>query len=295
VPVIYVTSNEPGAGKTGVAAAIARHYAYLGVPTKLARVADENGNAAADATYYSGLDYVPGTNPAVIEAAAIADPGSRDILVVEGPIGDSPAGARVVLVGRETLPVVPDGVEPSAIVVTAVSNEDSAKLPATVGEAPVIALAPDRTLAGFAVEDVRDLLRPETLVEGDIVDVTCDNLVIAPIGSDAGQPYFRRFQRQAIVVRYDKTDMHLAALRAQPVCLILTGGRRPSEYSFDAARAAGVPMYLSRADTENTVIALEGIFDQTRFHGEAKLERMAELLEGANVYDALAIEVPVPS
>lgn len=293
MPIIYVTSNEHGSGKTGVAAAIARHYAYLGVPTKLARV-NEDGNAAADAAFFAGLDYVPGSTPSPVDASAVADPGSRDILVVEGPAASAPAGARVVLVGRETLPAVPDGVEPAAIVVTAVANQDLAKLPATQGDAPVIALAPDRTLAGFAVEDVRDLLHAETLVEGDIVDgATCDNLVIAPIGSDAGQPYFRRFERQAIVVRYDKTDMHLAALRANPVCLVLTGGRRPSEYSFDAARAAGVPMYLSRADTENTVIALEGVFDKTRFQGEAKLERMSELLEGANVYDALAIEVPV--
>lgn len=294
MPVIYVTSNEPGAGKTGVAAAIARHYAYLGVPTTLARVA-EDGNASKDADFFATLHYVPGSANAPVEASSVSDPGSRDVLVVEGPTANVPAGARVVLVGRETLPTVPDGVEPAAIVVTAVSNEDAAKLPATQGEAPVIALAADRTLAGFAVDDVRELLHAETLVEGDVIDATCDNLVIAPIGSDAGQPYFRRFERQAIVVRYDKTDMHLAALRAQPVCLVLTGGRRPSEYSFDAARAAGVPMFLSRADTENTVIALEGIFDETRFHGEAKLERMAELLEGANVYDALAIEVPIPS
>jgi BioD-like phosphotransacetylase family protein len=293
VPVIYVTSTEAGSGKTGVAAAIARHYAYLGVPTKLARVGGD-GNAAKDAVYFGSLHYVPGSAIAPVEASTVADPGSRDVLVVEGPVDSAPAGARVVLVGRETLPDVPSGMSPATIVVIAASTEALGKLPSTQGEAPVVALPADRTLAGFSVDDARGLLNAETLVEGDQVDTTCDNLVIAPIGSDAGQPYFRRFNRQAIVVRYDKTDMHLAALRAQPVCLILTGGRRPSEYSFDAARAAGVPMFLSRADTENTVIALEGIFDQTRFHGEAKLERMAELLEGANVYDALAIEVAVP-
>ena len=43
-------------------------------------------------------------------------------------------------------------------------------------------------------------------------------------------------------------------------------------------RPAGVPVMLSRTDTENTVIALEGIFDRTRFHGERKLERMSDLL-----------------
>jgi hypothetical protein len=44
---------------------------------------------------------------------------------------------------------------------------------------------------------------------------------------------------------------------------------------------------LSRTDTENTVIALEGIFDKTRFHGERKLDRMAELLTEGGLFDAL--------
>ena len=79
-----------------------------------------------------------------------------------------------------------------------------------------------------------------------------------------------------------------AALRADPNVLILTGGRRPSEYLFDAASAKGIPVLLSRTDTENTVIALEGVFDHTRFQGDRKLDRMAELLEGSGLFEALA-------
>ena len=45
---------------------------------------------------------------------------------------------------------------------------------------------------------------------------------------------------------------------------------------------------LSRTDTENTVIALEGIFDRTRFHGERKLERMAELLGSTGLAERVA-------
>ena len=112
--------------------------------------------------------------------------------------------------------------------------------------------------------------------------------MIAPIGSDVGQPYLRRFESKAVVVRFDKTDQHLAALKANPNVLILTGGRQPSGYLFDAAGASGVPVLLSRTDTENTVIALEGIFDKTRFHGERKLDRMAELLADSGLIEALA-------
>jgi BioD-like phosphotransacetylase family protein len=91
-----------------------------------------------------------------------------------------------------------------------------------------------------------------------------------------------------VVARFDRTDMHLAASRRTNV-LILTGGRRPSDYTFDAASSQGVPVLLSRTDTENTVIALEGIFDRTRFQGERKLDRMAELLDSSGLYEALGI------
>ena len=135
----------------------------------------------------------------------------------------------------------------------------------------------------------RVALNADVIVQGDDMNATCDHLVVAPISSDAGQPYFRRFPSKAVVVRFDKTDMHLAAMQAAPECLILTGGRQPSGYLFDAAGARGIPVLLSRTDTENTVIALEGIFDRTRFQGERKLDRMAALLEPTGLWDALAI------
>jgi len=294
VPLIYVTSSNAGSGKTGIAVAIARHYAYRGVPTLLARV-EGDGDAARDAAFFASLDFVPGSAPATFAPGVLADPGSRDLLVAEGSPADAPAGARIVLIGKSALPEVPSGMAPAVVVVTDVSADAAAQLPESVAGAPVIALTSDRVLAGFEASTVREILNAETLVDGDPSATTCDNLVIAPIGSDAGQPYFRRFQRACVVVRFDKTDQHLAALRSDPVCLVLTGGRRPSEYTFDAARAKGVPVYLSRTDTENTVILLESLFDRTRFVGDAKVERMSGIVEDSGIFDALAIEVPIAS
>ncbi|GIW12580.1 MAG: hypothetical protein KatS3mg062_0019 [Tepidiforma sp.] len=98
-----------------------------------------------------------------------------------------------------------------------------------------------------------------------------------------------------VVARFDRTDMHLAALRANPNALILTGGRQPSGYTLDAASASGIPVVLSRTDTENTVIALERVFEGTRFRGERKLERMGELLEGTGLVDAVLAAVSAPA
>lgn len=281
---IYVTSANPGEGKTGVAAAIARSIAYSGTPVRLVRLADGDGsNAGADADWFASLDFAPGS-PAGVQSAA-PEPAAGETVVVEGPLAGAPAGAKVVLVARGKKPASnPDGT--AAVVVTGVSGLDGVSEAA--GAPLVISIGDDRTLAGFSVSEVRAALDAEVLVEGEDGDPTSDHLVIAPIGSDAGQPYFRQFESKAVVVRFDKTDQHLAAIRGNSNVLILTGGRRPSDNAVDAASASGVPVLLSRTDTENTVIALEGIFDRTRFHGERKLERMAGLLAASGIAAVLS-------
>ncbi len=284
MPLILVTSREPGEGKTGVAAAIARQAAYSGTAAKLVRLGSPEGAAAVrDALWFGGLDFAPGSDPQPVAAAA--DPGAGALVVAEGSLEEVKTAAlpsaRMVLVARGSDLEVPEGLVPADIVV--MGGERTGPLEAR-GGARVFGLADDRTLAGFAVSDLRDRLRAEVLVEGDGADATCDYLVIAPISSDAGQPYFRRFHDQAVVARFDKTDMHLAAIRAAPHCLVLTGGRYPSDYVYDAARASQLPVLLSRTDTENTVIALEGIWGQSPFRGDRKLDRMAELLEAAGFF-----------
>lgn len=283
VALIYVTSANPGEGKTGVAAAIARTLAYSGTPVRLVRLTEEGSNAEADAAWFGGLDFAPGSESA--PAGSVPGDMSDTTLVVEGPISSAPAGAKVVMVSRGSKAAAAPG-GTVANVVTAANGHDA--VTNLGGTPPVIQLGDDRTLSGFSAAEAKAALNAEVLVEGDIShDVTSDHLVIAPIGSDAGQPYFKRFDSLAVVCRFDRTDMHLAAIKSEPNVLILTGGRRPSGYLFDAAGANGIPVLLSRTDTENTVIALEGIFDKTRFHGERKLDRMAELLTEGGLFEAL--------
>jgi hypothetical protein len=59
------------------------------------------------------------------------------------------------------------------------------------------------------------------------------------------------------------------------------------DYLFDVATAEGVPVLLGMNDTENTVIALEAVFDGTRFHGPRKLDRMVALATRAGLFDAI--------
>ncbi len=288
MPLLTVISDAPGAGKTGVAATVARSLAYAGRRVWLVRGEGDGGNAADDAHWYSTLEFAPGSASTPVAANVIPPPNDDEVVVAEldEPLERADA---TILVTRG----LPDEarvaeVAPLAVVAVDVAASVLADAPDECGGAPLVALPEDRTLAGFSVSEAQAALRAETLVEGDGLDPTCDHLVIAPIGSDSGQPYLERFESKAVVVRFDKTDQHLAALATEPACLILTGGRRPSEYLYDAASARGVPVMLSRTDTENTVIALEGIFDRTRFHGERKLERMSELLSGTGLVERVS-------
>jgi len=285
VPVIVVTSAEQGTGKTAVAAAIARHAAYAGQPVRLVRLSSDapGSNAVADAEWFGSLYFVPDSPAQPLDPTDVPE-DPADLLVVEADsaqLGDA-VDVPVVVVLREGQQP-PAGLKPTATVVTRANQ-------AAPGDDPsVVHIPEDRTLNGFSLDEARSLLHAETLVEGDPIATTCDHLVIAPIGSDAGQPYFKRFESPAVVARFDKTDMHLAAMQANPVFLILSGGRRPSEYLFDAASAQGIPVLLSRTDTENTVIALERIWDRTRFFGERKLDRMSELLVQVGFFAALGL------
>lgn len=287
MPVIVVTSQDQGAGKTGVAASLARHIAYAGRPVRLLRTVGD-GNSGLDGAYFASLEFVPGTKAEPIAPADVANP-RVGTYVVEAALADAeqlPA-ARLVLVSRglppESLPV---GIDVTRVVVTAVdgSGED---LPDNIDSVPVVGVPDDQRLAGFSVAEAREALDAQVLVPGEGEDTTCDQLVLAPISSDAGQPYLKRFNNSAVVCRFDRADMHLAAIRSNPSCLILTGGRRPSDYLFDAARSQGIPVLLSGSDTEKTVAALENVFEQTRFQGETKLNRLSELLEPTGLFEAL--------
>jgi hypothetical protein len=283
VTVIYVTAAQPGAGRTGVAAVIARSLAYSGQPTRLLRVAEPGSRAGEDAAWFATLPFVPGSPAEPVESLPPAAAG--EALVMEGPAGAIPGSATVVAVARHGQPG-PGISGATASVTTAVPGIAGARV--REGAPLAIELGEDRTLAGFALDEALRWLHAAVLLPGDVpADTTSDYLVIAPIGSDAGQPYFRRFPSMTVVARFDRTDMHLAALRASPNALILTGGRDPGGYTLDAAGASGVPVILSRTDTENTVIALERVFEGTRFRGERKLERMAELLAGTGLVERL--------
>lgn len=281
MPPLLIASVSPGAGRTTVTAALAWLAVSEGRAVAVRRAGDDA--ARADAAFYASVPAF--RSPAGPEALESLEP-SDGIDLWEAPPGDvadaaARAKARVILVARAGLDDATRqqaarlGERLAGVVVTAVPEDAAGGMPP-----PVIAALPeDRLLAGPAVRDVRDALNARTLL-ADGADTALEWVVVAPVASDPGAPYFARWERKAIVVRHEKADVLLAAVGSGPDCLIITGGQEPMPYVLDRIRNEGrdLTVLLSPLDTYHTVRRIEKLYGASRFAGMRKVERAAELL-----------------
>jgi len=153
---------------------------------------------------------------------------------------------------------------------------------------PLLAVLPDdRLLAAPTIAEIAAALEAQALFLDGRADTIVERMTIASIASDPGQGYFVRFGPQAVIVRCDKPDLHLAALHTSTLCLILTGGRMPLAYVTERAESEGVPVLITAKDTPAAVRALEPLYAGGRFGGRSKAERIAQLMAERVDNDAL--------
>jgi BioD-like phosphotransacetylase family protein len=182
------------------------------------------------------------------------------------------------------------------VVLTAVPSRQAGEARDALAAAalPLVAVLPeDRLLYAPSIGDLIEALDAEVILGEPELTQAIEHLLINPITTDAGQPYFARRRNKAVITRSDKTDLQLAALHSQTDLLILTGGMPPSPYTIDRAAGEEVPLLLTRADTREAVHLLADVFTRSRFAGEQKLERMNDLLTmeaDASALAALAAE-----
>jgi BioD-like phosphotransacetylase family protein len=153
---------------------------------------------------------------------------------------------------------------------------------------PLLAALPeDRLLAAPTIAEMAAALDAQALFLDGRADTIVERMTIASISADPGQGYFVRFGPQAVIVRCDKPDLHLAALHTSTLCLVLTGGRMPLGYVTERAESEGVPVLITAKDTPDAVRALEGLYAGVRFGGRSKAERVAQLMAERLDNDAL--------
>jgi BioD-like phosphotransacetylase family protein len=299
---LLVTSPQPGAGKTGVIAALALRLAYEGHRVLALRVGSEDDDGARqDAEYFAGLPFARGRGGRPVRPGQVAEvvaQGGRpvDLLFLEdagdgsGQTLAAEPDTRVLAVtrgdprwqGEAFRAAVEQLGDRFAGVVAMGVPERHVREAHTAQEAfglPALAIVPeDRTLYAPTVIDVVEALDAEVILGDPPPDQIIEHMLIGPLTADPSDPYFKRRRNKAVITRSDKTDLQLSALHTQTDVLILTGGFPPSPYTIDRAAGEEVPILLTRADTRGTIALLSDVFGGSRFSSERKLDRLGELL-----------------
>jgi BioD-like phosphotransacetylase family protein len=301
---IIVTSAQAGDGKSTVAAGLAQHLVESGRKVHVLRLqGSDSPSAERDAALLAAIPGVrsPGKVLPLPEAAgAVKQAGSDAVVVVEADAAEakdavSAWGASVVVVGRGQAPdaaaIVGAGEPKVAVAVTAVAARDLAKAKGFLegkGLVSLLLLPEDRTLAAPRVSELASALEATFLCDGSEQDAVAERVMIGSVSHDPGAPYFTMHERKAVITRFEKTDVQLAALGTPLACLLLTRGQQPSPYLFDRAQGLGVPVLLTGLTTPEAMEALGEAYAEARFGGNRKLERLSELF--AEHLDAAALE-----
>ncbi len=305
---LLIASLQPGEGRTTTTAALGGHLAAEGRNVRLLRVRSPEADAAAedDARTLAAVPGCASPRAALSEQEAQAEANSAnaagDVSIIEMPPGgESPPGipqqlavrlsARVVLVsaGGDELRLSDLSAAAQtlgdALQGVIATRQPERRLDAAEAElrerglACLAALPEDRLLAGPNVREMAETLRASRLVEEGGEEEALEFIMLGPISADPGQPYFLQHGHKAVINRFDKMDLHLAALAPEPDCLILTGGQAPSPYLLDRLAGSGleITVLLSPEGTVRTVELLDDLYGRTRFTGRRKLDRAVEL------------------
>ena len=297
---LLIASLEPGEGRSAVAAGLA---ASLPGKTKVRLLrlrsgATADANAEDDARAFAAVPGVDAHRGAVSEQDAQAQAKDAAVAVIEAPAGApgdlaAKLGARVVLVssrgddtrladlasaasalGDALLGVIVTRQQPRRI-------EAVRQALATRGLTCLGVIPEDRQLAGPTIREMAEALQASRLVDRADEDEAVEQVMLAPISADPGQPYFlQQPGHKAVVARSDKMDLHLAALATEPDCLILTSARPVHPYLLDRVQGSDfdVTVLSSPETTVRAVEILDDLLGRTRFSGTRKLDRAIELV-----------------
>lgn len=301
---LIVGSLQPHAGKTALAASIAVTLAYAGTRMLALRLAGSDATAAeADAALFRTLPFARGRGgspvaPEEALSAAGEQAQAGGMLIVEVEHGaDLPAlatqlNAAVILAVRaadataikqlnDLYEQLSDRLVGTVALAVPAAMAHQAREALSAAPVPLLGVVPeDAILYAPSVLEIAEALDAEVILGEPEPGEIIEHLMIGPITTDPGQPYYARpHSRRAVITRSDKTDLQLAAMHADISCLILTGGIDPSPYTIDRAADGEITVLLTKLNTVAAVDRLEDIYGTSRFESEEKLERMRALLD----------------
>ena len=142
-------------------------------------------------------------------------------------------------------------------------------------------LLEERTLLAFTVGELAEQINGEMLNDGEKSAELVETLMAGALCVDSGLDYFGRESNKAVVVRHDRPDMQMAALETATRCLVISGGGEPIDYVRFKAEEKNVPVIMTQSDTETVIKHIEALLENTRFHQDKKLNKLAEVVQAA--------------
>jgi len=223
----------------------------------------------------------PGAKP-VEPAAEVAGALGAQVIVVE-PYSKELTGAKLAASYRDF------GESLLGVVVNKVPLRRLEQLSEQLaGEVALLGLLPeDRFLFGLTVGEIAQRVDGQILNDAAKSDEVVESFMLGAMVLEPGPEYFGRMANKAAVLRSGRPDMQLAALETSTRCLVLSGGQEPTYPVITSAKDKGIPIILTRGDTDSIVNTLELALGKPRFNQEKKLPRLLEIMEKHFNFEAL--------
>jgi len=140
-------------------------------------------------------------------------------------------------------------------------------------------LPEERTLLGVSVAELAKALNGEIVTHPEAEGEIIENIMLGAMSPDPATDYFGRKANKAAIIRGERADMQLAALRTSTNCLVLTGNVPPSPIILNEAEIKRVPIIVVKQNITSTIAGIEEALKQTKFHSLKKLEKFSQILE----------------
>lgn len=311
--VLYLTSSMPRAGKTGVAAGIAKvlrsqnkRVGYLRPNIGVAK--DGLDDDASVLQRFLGLQeshevLAPAfaderAMAAGMKSAIGAVSSQKDVVVVEGPTTsvqgavDAAAAAEARVVGVENYAadfgpsaayLKPFGKRLAGVVINRVPLSRTSRISAAaegkLAGARLLATIPeDRLIMSLSVAELAHDVDGKILSGKERSSTVIESILLGAMNPDHGPEYYSVKPNKAVITRSERPDMQLAALETSTSCIVLAGEQPPIQLVLRRAEAKNVPIVSTKADVKSVLASLESALSGAGLN-DRRIAALAELMD----------------
>ena len=304
--ILYVVSDNAGAGKTALCASLGSTLSDAGYNVKASKPIFSDDESSDYNNYSAVLD--SSLNNSSNESINLNDASEKiktlesgvDTLLLEASNSLSVAqhvelvksgDAKVIYVGKyngvlDSIPFITafgedligavlnfltmyKGTEASEVVIPRLEESGITVL----GSIPE-----DRTLLSLTVKQICKNLEGTFFAGEEYGEDLVEGYMVGGFGMDPGEYIFSKQDKKAVVVRGDRPDVQMSALGTNMECFIMTGGLEPIEYVKYEADEEEVSIIIVNSDTLDTMDKIGSLQEHAEFDHKEKLSKFKALI-----------------